>query len=197
MEILSAFIFASALLTIAPGPDLLMVINLSLEKGFFSAFHFILGLATGLLGHTLLLVFGWAQFIGERPTLVEYIKMIACFYFLLLGFRSIHFFFSDSSPKTNIQWVNQPYLQGVMMNILNPKVSLFFWMFFPGFLFHPSLSTAAQYAILGIVFLAQALIVFTLVAQLASRITFYAKNSYAPLFTGIVWIILGIYMALT
>lgn len=197
MEVISAFILASMLLTIAPGPDMLMVISLSLEKGFFSAFRFILGLTTGLLGHTLLLVLGWAQFIGERPNLVDSIKIIACSYFLFLGLLSIRSFFLSAHPKKNKQVIDRPFRQGVLMNLLNPKVSLFFWMFFPGFLFHSSLATALQYAVLGLLFLLQALLIFSLVALFASRITLYSKSPYTTLFTGALWIVLGLYMLRT
>lgn len=197
MDVLFAFVFSSILLTLTPGPDLLMVVSHSLEKGFFSAIQFIFGLATGLFAHTLLLVLGWAQFIGERPHLVDYIQLIACVYFSFLGVQSIRSFFQNSRRQKTVQAMDKPYYQGVIMNVLNPKVSLFFWMFFPGFLFHPTLATATQYAVLGVIFLVQAIIIFSLVASFASRATFFSKHRYTPLFTGVLWIGLGLYMVLT
>jgi threonine/homoserine/homoserine lactone efflux protein len=90
MEQLSSFLFASILLTLTPGPDLLMVIAKSLEKGISAALYFTAGLMTGLCGHTLLLVLGWAQFIGERPEIVMWIKIAGCVYFSYLGAMSIY-----------------------------------------------------------------------------------------------------------
>ena len=88
MDVLFSFLSASVLLTLSPGPDLLMVIAQSLEKGRKAAFHFVGGLLTGLCGHTLLLIFGWAQFIGERPSIVKYIKWAGFLYFHIWVFTA-------------------------------------------------------------------------------------------------------------
>ena len=109
-----------------------MVIAQSLEKGRKAAFHFVGGLLTGLCGHTLLLIFGWAQFIGERPSIVKYIKWAGFFYFSYLGIHSIYDQFQTKANHTSaLQYSNKnSYWQGVFMNGINPKVSIFFWLFF-------------------------------------------------------------------
>jgi threonine/homoserine/homoserine lactone efflux protein len=63
------------------------------------------------------------------------------------------------------------------MNLLNPKVSLFFWLFFPGFLFSKELSLGIQYAVLGSVFILQASIVFFVVSVAASKISSFILSS--------------------
>lgn len=197
MHTLGAFIVASILLTISPGPDLFMVVTQSLEKGFRSAFNFILGLITGLCLHTLLLSAGWAQFVGERPNLVELLKIIGCIYFLYLGFRSIWAYLLIRNNSIVSYTTNEnPYRQGLFMNLMNPKISLFFWLFFPAFLFDPSLSMALQYFILGILFGLQALIIFTGVAFFSIRLIGLQQQSNFKLFTGLVWVVLGLYIVL-
>lgn len=197
MHTLSAFFVASILLTISPGPDLFMVVTQSLEKGFRSAFNFILGLVTGLSLHTLLLSAGWAQFIGERPKLVELLKIIGCFYFLFLGIRSIRtYFLARNNPTVSYTTNEKPYQQGLFMNLMNPKVSLFFWLFFPAFLFDPNLSMALQYFILGILFGLQALIIFTAVAFFSIKLIGLQQRPNLKLLTGLVWMVLGLYIAL-
>ena len=197
MENLIAFFFASVLLTISPGPDLLMVVTQSLESGFRSAFKFILGLLTGLLMHTLLLSFGWAQFVGERPTIILWLKIIGCVYFLYLGFRSILSYFSpQNTPAASYVVSEKPYQKGLIMNLINPKVSLFFWLFFPAFLFDAHWSAAMQYLVLGLVFALQALMVFSLVAFFSAKLTAEQRPAYLKLFTGFVLMGIGCYIAL-
>ena len=198
MDILFSFLLASVLLTLSPGPDLLMVIAQSIEKGAKTAFLFVAGLLTGLLGHTTLLIFGWAQFIGERPQVVTLIQWIGFVYFSFLGLSSIYFYFKRSprqaeKKKTILQ---RPYVQGVVMNGINPKVSLFFWLFFPGFLFSTSLSFAVQYIVLGALFLVQAAVVFSGVILLANQFKAFFQRYRLDFISGVLWLILAVYLVL-
>lgn len=198
MEQLSSFLLASCLLTLSPGPDLLMVIAKSLEKGVAAALYFIAGLITGLLGHTLLLIFGWAQFIGERPEVVMWIKVVGCCYFIFLGGSAIHSHFKEEKTELLMRKSSKDsYQQGVFMNLLNPKVSLFFWLFFPGFLFSDVWSTAQQYAVLGGLFLLQAVLIFSLVAVFSAQFNSFFNRFRLGLISGLLWILLGIYLVVT
>ena len=198
MEQLSSFLFASILLTLTPGPDLLMVMAKSIEKGISAALYFTAGLMTGLCGHTLLLVLGWAQFIGERPEIVIWIKVAGCVYFSYLGVMSIYRYLTK---EDQVFFENEPdernYQQGVMMNLLNPKVSLFFWLFFPGFLFSKSWSIEGQYLFLGLLFLIQATVIFSLVAIFSVQFKLFFSRFRLGLISGLLWIIIGCYLVLT
>ena len=198
MEQLSSFLFASILLTLSPGPDLLMVIAKSLEKGISAALYFTAGLMTGLCGHTLLLVLGWAQFIGERPEIVMWIKIAGCIYFSYLGAMSIY---RHLKKKDQVFFENEfsewNYKEGVWMNLLNPKVSLFFWLFFPGFLFSESWSIKGQYLFLGLLFLIQATVIFSLVAIFSVQFKRFFSRYRLGLISGLLWIIIGCYLVLT
>lgn len=197
MEELTSFLIASCLLTLSPGPDLLMVIAKSLEQGRIAALYFIAGLITGLCGHTLLLVVGWAQFIGERPDIVMGIKVFGCIYFCYLGARAIYFYFYvDPTTIVEKRSRSNAYKQGVLMNLLNPKVTLFFWLFFPGFLFTTQWSTAEQYVILGAIFLAQAVVIFSFVAFFSAQFHHLFSRFRFGIISGVLWILLGIYLAL-
>ena len=198
MDILFSFLLASVLLTLSPGPDLLMVIAQSIEKGAKTAFLFVAGLLTGLLGHTALLIFGWAQFIGERPQVVTLIQWIGFVYFSFLGLSSIYSYFKRSLPQADKKktMLQHPYVQGVVMNGINPKVSLFFWLFFPGFLFSSSLSIAVQYAVLGVLFLVQAAVVFSGVILLANQFKAFFQRYRLDFISGVLWLILAVYVVL-
>jgi len=197
MEQLGAFLLASILLTLSPGPDLLMVMAKSLERGSNAALFFTAGLMTGLCAHTLLLIMGWPQIIGNRPYMVTAIKWVGCFYFCYLGVRAMRHSFT--APQSIILAEATPlnhYKQGLLMNLLNPKVSLFFWMFFPGFLFSKSWTSAEQYVVLGALFLLQAGFIFTLVAFFAAGLKGLFDRFNLGITSGLLWIILGIYLVL-
>ena len=68
------------------------------------------------------------------------------------------------------------FQQGFLMNVLNPKVSIFFLAFFPGFLFSNTLNTVAQFYILGALFMLQAFLIFTAVSVLSGSFTQYLQQ---------------------
>ena len=202
MEELFSFLLTSLLLTLAPGPDILLVLSESLTKGSKSALMLAAGLVCGLPFHTLILVLGWGQFIGLYPNLIVVIKICGALYFLYFAIQifntlkiEVHKITLDEKEPFTI------FKKGLLMNLLNPKVSLFFWLFFPGFLFHDSLSHETQYAILGGLFMLQAAVVFTFVsiaaATLITPILSNPKSLYWINFgQGILLIGLAIYLLL-
>lgn len=172
METLYSFLIASIALTLSPGPDIFLVLSESLAKGVKSGILLSAGLVCGLPFHTLLLVLGWVQFIEFYPDLVYLVKIAGTLYFIFL---SVQTFRNLSVEKTSevLKEDNslKTFKKGFLMNLLNPKVTLFFWLFFPGFLFHDTLSDAYQYAVLGIVFMLQALVIFSIVSLTSAFIT--------------------------
>ena len=82
------------------------------------------------------------------------------------------------------------------MNGINPKVSLFFWLFFPGFLFSSSLNIAMQYAVLGGLFLLQAAVVFSGVILLANQFKGIFQRYRLDFISGVLWLILAVYLVL-
>ena len=194
LTILTSFLTASMLMTIAPGPDLLMVVSQSIFHGFWSAIRFILGLVTGLCFHTLLLVVGWAQLIGERPDVILFFKLLGAGYFIVLGVLNLRSTEANNHTKNKERFVHSAYQKGVAMNLLNPKVSLFFWLFFPGFLFSTSLSVASQYLVLGGLFILQAVIVFSIVAYFSTHFRQLYQRKSLPRLQGILLICIGLYL---
>ena len=200
MEEIFSFLLASIMLTLAPGPDILLVFSESLAKGPKSALMLAAGLVCGLPFHTLVLVLGWGQFIGLYPNLIVVLKICGALYFLYLATQTFN------NLKIEVQKTalakKDPvkiFKKGMLMNLLNPKVSLFFWLFFPGFLFHDTLYHGTQYAILGGLFMLQAAIVFTFVsiaaATLIAPMLSNPKNLYWMNFgQGILLIGIAIYL---
>tara|TARA_B100000678_G_scaffold245079_1_gene217355 strand:- start:1037 stop:1633 length:597 start_codon:yes stop_codon:yes gene_type:complete len=160
------FLISSISLTLMPGPDILFVISQSISKNKTTGMLISLGLCTGLLIHTMLLVFGFSSIISNNYFLF---KLFSSFYMLLLMTQEINLLPKIYSNKSNYK-PNSPYLKGLIMNLINPKVILFFIAFFPAFLFSKTLDLKIQFTILGLIFFAQALIIFISVSYLSKRI---------------------------
>ena len=71
----------------------------------------------------------------------------------------------------------QLFKQGVVMNLLNPKVMIFFLAFFPAFLWQPETDTVHQFYILGIAFMVVSFIIFGTISLLAGRVSVFLKNN--------------------
>ena len=184
LETLITFLLASFTLTISPGPDILYVISQSIIKGKKSAFMISLGLTTGLLVHTFLVAVGLSVIISQNENILNMIKLLSVFYFFYL-IVMVFLKRNDNLKQSDEGFSENQFKKGLIMNLLNPKVSLFFIAFFPNFLFHDQISNQIQFLILGLIFWLQATIVFLLVSVFSSKFTsisnkksFFNKNIY-------------------
>jgi len=179
LETLFSFALATAILALSPGPDNIFVLTQSLVYGKRYGLATVYGLITGCIVHTTLLAFGVTLIINESETLFFTIKFFGAIYLLFLAFKvyksdpSILLSKKNVTQKTTIQL----FKQGFVMNVFNPKVSIFFLAFFPGFLFSKTLSTIVQFYILGLIFMVVSLIIFSLISILAANIATSLKNN--------------------
>ncbi len=172
MEVLLSFLLVSVLLTLAPGPDVLLVLSESVIRGSKSSLLLASGLVFGLVFHTLIIALGWGQFLGVYPQIAQGAKIAGSIYFIYLSIQIFRNLNKKNLPtELNSHDSYNNFKKGLIMNLLNPKVSLFFWLFFPRFIFSEELSLGVQYLILGSIFMLQASIVFFLVSVSASKIT--------------------------
>jgi threonine/homoserine/homoserine lactone efflux protein len=128
--------------------------------------------------HTTLVAFGVSAIIKESDILFFVIKLLGALYLLYLAFRVY-----KSSSKLSLSSDNivkksllQLFKQGFIMNVFNPKVSIFFLAFFPGFLFSDTLSSVVQFYVLGLLFMIVSAIIFSTIAVLAGSISDYIKQ---------------------
>ena len=176
------FIITSVTLTLFPGPDIMYVISTSLAKGWKKGVLFSFGLCSGLVIHTLVVVLGLGSILKSLPQAIRIIELLGASYFLFIAYRLLKssYLFEDNSIKKEIS--ENIFLTGFIMNLSNPKVTLFFISFFPGFLFSEILSYKIQFSILGIIFFIQALIIFTsisiIVHQLGQNLKFYKEQFF-------------------
>jgi threonine/homoserine/homoserine lactone efflux protein len=187
MEILLSFIGASMLLTIMPGPDIIYVLVQSVTNGKQYGIATSLGLVSGILIHTTLVAFGVSAIIKQSESIYFIIKLFGALYLLYLAYMT---YASDEelllNTKAEKKGLLKLYQQGFIMNVLNPKVSIFFLAFFPGFLYSTTQNTVIQFYILGGLFMLQALIIFSLVAVLAGNFATYLK-AHPTFNTNIKW----------
>lgn len=163
-----AFFLASLLIALSPGPDMLFVVTQSTLHGFRAGLGITLGLCTGLLVHTTAVALGLAALIGASPQAVRALSWAGAAYLTWLSVQSLRASratSSDEAPATAPGLAT--YRRGVLMNLTNPKVTLFFLAFLPQFVRPHGEAEALQVLRLGGLFIAATLLAF-LGAALAS-----------------------------
>ncbi len=173
----NAFLFfgSSLLLAAAPGPDNIFVLAQSTAHGWKTGVLVTLGLCTGLIFHTAAAALGLAAILKASPGLLRLIAVLGGAYLLYLAAISVKaiLFSQPSEPeqKTARKSARSLYLRGIVMNITNPKVTLFFLAYLPQFV-SPGYSPAVvQISAFGIIFMISALTVFSALSLGASALT--------------------------
>ena len=190
MDQILLFFISSLALTIMPGPDILFVINQSLEdrkSGLLVAF----GLCSGLIVHTLVLAFGLSAIIEQNNNVIIFFKYFGSVYLFYLAFQEF-----KKNRAISVRQKENFYLRGVLMNLINPKVLIFFLAYFPNFLFSDTISTSYQFIILGAIFILQALIVFSIVSlasnRLISLLNIDSRNKKIVYFKSFIFVLIGL-----
>ena len=197
MQELISFMIASTLITLSPGPDIIMLVSYSLQKGYKPSIRFIMGLITGLLIHSLILIFGWSSFFSNSQIVLLYVKIIGFIYFFYLGILNLYPFLVQNRSNKKINNSINLFKHGIIMNISNPKVYMFFWLFFPNFLFSLEIIESFQYVILCSIFIFQVFVIFSLTAYFSSRISNILKLDFLKPTSGLILIFLSIYILLS
>lgn len=178
LEILISFSLASAALAISPGPDNIFVLVQSLAKGSRSGLAVVCGLISGCIIHTTLVAFGAAAIIKTNPTVFMVLKTLGASYLMYLAFNvyrsSGKIDLDPGQAKSGDFW--KLFKTGFIMNVVNPKVSIFFLAFFPGFLFSEEISTIFQFYILGLIFMLVSFVIFASIALGAGLISDYTRS---------------------
>jgi len=198
------FAFASLVLNITPGNDMLYVATRSASQGVKAGIVSSLGVAGGCIVHLLAAVIGLSAIIANSAVAFDIIKYIGAAYLVYLGIRS----FLSKQNKFNLndkiekKPLSKLFWQGVFTNVLNPKVALFFLAFLPQFI-HPEKGNAAlQILILGLWFNFSGTIVNIIVAMLFGKLGNWLADKQAFIkwqskITGLLLVGLGIKVALS
>lgn len=178
LETLSAFFLVSLLLGLSPGPDNLFVMMQSALYGRAAGLWVMLGLCTGLLVHTAAVAAGLAAVFAASEFAFQLLKTLGALYLLWLAWQA---FRADpelpagaAAPRASRGAL---YRRGVIMNLSNPKVSVFFLAFLPQFTDPSRGALAGQVVVLGAVFIVATLLVFGSIAWFAGTVGGWLRRS--------------------
>ena len=172
------FLLASALLTLAPGPDNLFVLTQSALYGPKAGILITLGLCTGLIVHTTLVALGVAAIFMVSTTAFVVLKLAGATYLLYLA-RQLLRSSAMAAERSTLPALTprQLYVRGILMNISNPKVAIFFLAFLPQFAKPEAGAMQLQLLTLGLSFIGVALIIFIGIALIAGQLAGWLRNS--------------------
>jgi threonine/homoserine/homoserine lactone efflux protein len=196
------FMTAALALNVTPGPDMLYVIARSVGEGRTAGIVSSLGIAAGCLVHTLAVALGLAGLLRAVPIAFEIVKWMGAAYLVWLGVRALRKHGIAAGHATIAPASKAAiFRQGMLTNVLNPKVALFFLAFLPQFVDPERGPVALQLVSLGVLFNVSGTLVNTLVAVLASGAGAWSRRRFgeAPAMrrvTGVLFIGLGVRLAL-
>ena len=170
VDLLATFFVAALLLALAPGPDNLFVLTQSATGGKGAGLSVTLGLCTGLVGHTLAVVLGVAALVKASAVAFTALKLVGAGYLLYLAWQAFRAPATPLAAVAAAPGYGRLYRRGIVMNLTNPKVSLFFLAFLPQFADPARGPLAPQLLLLGGLFIVATLLVFGAVALLAGSL---------------------------
>ncbi|MBI6871576.1 LysE family translocator [Clostridium aciditolerans] len=169
----SVFIITGIILNLTPGADTMYILGNSMSNGKKAGIMSALGISTGCIVHTILAALGLSVILAKSALAFNIIKYLGAAYLVYLGIRSfmskssllIHNGDNEKSSFKNI------YFQGIITNVLNPKVALFFLAFLPQFINPNNTYGALPFLLLGCTFIITGTIWCIILAVFSSYLT--------------------------
>ena len=170
LETLGVFFGASVLLALSPGPDNFFVLLHSALHGRKAGMLIVLGLCTGLLGHTAAVALGLAALLAASETAFLVLKLCGAAYLLYLAWQAFSAPAQALAAEPARVQPGSMYRRGIFMNLTNPKVAMFFLAFLPQFTDPAQGAVARQVAVLGFAFIVATLLVFGAIAMFSGTL---------------------------
>jgi threonine/homoserine/homoserine lactone efflux protein len=167
--VLIAFVPVAIALIISPGPDSIYTLTRSVSDGQLSGVMAALGSSTGSIVHTTAAVLGLSAILRTSALAYSIVKFVGAAYLLYLGvqiFRNIEEF--DITPESTSYTPRESFRSALMINVLNPKVAIFFLAFLPQFV-QPGSDTTLQIFTLGVLFASLGFLYQALLAVFSAR----------------------------
>ena len=197
------FIVSSTLLILSPGIDTMLVMNRSMTNGKKTATYTIFGISAGIVFHTLLGAFGLSLILTKAAYLFTIIKAIGAVYLIYLGVMKLWKSKSAQLDTTSVkEKPSKSFTTGLITNVFNPKVALFFLAFFPQFIDPASQNTAAAFMAMGLIFILITFVWLLIVNLLVSYFTALLVKSPRSLkiidrLAGVMFLGMGLKLALS
>jgi threonine/homoserine/homoserine lactone efflux protein len=194
VENILSFIAASVILTVMPGPDNIFVLIESITKGHKTGMAISTGLISGILIHTIVAATGLSILLRQSDIVFTLIKFAGSAYLFYLAFKAYKENIGiDVVPQMhtaeNVQFSGL-FRKGFLMNVLNPKVTLFFIAFLPQFVSDPGINVGLQMIIMGLIFMGQAIVIFFLIALMAGKLADRIHNQTFRTITRLVKVVI-------
>jgi len=179
IQLILSFLGASVLLALMPGPDNIFVLTESITRGVRHGVAITTGLVSGVFVHTAAAATGLSLVLQNSAVAFQLVKYFGAAYLFYLAIQA----WREQRMKVKIEASDDAsfnfgklYSTGFFMNVLNPKVSLFFIAFLPQFVSPQGFHPIVQMLILGLIFMVSAWLIFVSIALLAGRLTPYLYN---------------------
>jgi threonine/homoserine/homoserine lactone efflux protein len=173
LSLSTSFLFfgAAVLLALAPGPDNIFVLTQAALRGKAAGLFVTLGLCTGLIVHTTAVALGVAAIFQASMPAFNLLKTIGAAYLLYLAWQAFHAGAASLAAGSSTELTPlRLYRRGIIMNVTNPKVSIFFLAFLPQFTDASRGSIAVQMILLGLLFILATILIFGGIALIAGTL---------------------------
>lgn len=199
------FLMAALILNITPGADTMYILGRSISQGKKAGILSALGISTGSLIHCIVAAFGLSVIIATSAIAFSVIKYLGAGYLIVLGVKALikkskkEFEIEKLNPKKTSNW--NIFVSGILTNILNPKVALFFLAFLPQFISANNTTNALPFIVLGLTFIATGTIWCLALAFFSAKLSGKIRKNYRiktwlDKITGGIFVALGIKLAL-
>lgn len=200
-----AFLFAGIILNLTPGADTMYILGRSISQGKKAGILSALGIVTGALVHCLFAALGLSIILAKSALAFEIVKYAGATYLVFLGIKMLvaktdaKLELKDDNKQLNYRKI---YLSGILTNVLNPKVALFFLAFLPQFINPDYAQSSVPFLILGIIFVTTGTIWCLTLATFSSKLSERIRENYViknwlDKITGGIFIALGIKLAMS
>ena len=175
VDVMMLFMGAGIALALVPGPDNIFVLTQSALHGRVAGLTVTLGLASGLIFHTTAVALGVAVIFQTSQVAFAALKYIGAAYLAYKSFTAAKSNLDSEAPSP--ETAAKQYSRGLIMNIANPKVTIFFLAFLPQFIDPSYGPLVPQFYQLGFLMIIATLLVFGSVALAAGWLGDWLKNS--------------------
>lgn len=168
------FLITGLLLNITPGNDTIYILTRSISQGKQAGIASVLGISSGSIIHTFLVAYGLTTILNNSIVLFNIIKYTGVVYLIFIGVKMIIEKDSIIAMEAENKTLHLPYriyLQGVLTNLLNPKVALFFMSFLPQFINVYATNSSKPFFVLGLTFVTTGTVWCLILVFLASLVT--------------------------
>ncbi len=171
------FLLTGLLLNLAPGQDAVFIIGRSVTGGRRAGITAALGISTGALVHTLMAAIGLSAILATSAVAFTVVKLAGAAYLVYLGIKLLIAKPADGHEAAVPSTKSSGYLQGILTNVMNPKVALFFLAFLPQFIDTSSPTKPLAFMVLGATFVTTGTVWCLVLALAAARLRgFFLRN---------------------